>query len=100
MQVNAIFTQGFAVIRNVDHRRADTVFMCFKKIDQLRQEIIGIGNGIVVGIDHFLLAAVLYGGSPALGLKSFECLRIALVIGRAVAALLMQHDDRITVYHL
>jgi hypothetical protein len=95
VQVNAVLTERFAMIAQVEHRRLEAVVISLQGLDQLGQEVVGIENGIIVSVADLILAALTQVIALAGWLELLEVRRIAFVICRAMVAHLMQDDDDI-----
>ncbi|MCY1382119.1 hypothetical protein D9M69_701030 [compost metagenome] len=54
MQIDAVLAEGFAVIGHVDHRARDVVLMLFQQAGNACEHMIGVEDGIVVGVGDFL----------------------------------------------
>ena len=82
------------MIRDVNHRCAQVVLRS-QKVNQIYQNLICIGDGIVICIGHLLRRAVAKIGRAAGRLEPFKSLRVSQIIRWAMAANLMQHQNRI-----
>src|SRR3546814_17885173 len=60
MQVQAVFAEALAVIRQIDERRCDQRLVFLQDGDQLCQHMVGVDHGVVVGVDDRVAAAALY----------------------------------------
>lgn len=58
MQVKIVFSQRFAVVGNIKHT-ALQIIVAFEDVYNGSDNIVGIDNGVVIGIDNLLSRTVL-----------------------------------------
>ncbi|EGD18755.1 hypothetical protein XGA_2631, partial [Xanthomonas hortorum ATCC 19865] len=89
MQIQAFFAKRFTMIGDVDHRGV----VAAQRVDGLIEEMVGIADGIVVGVDDVLAAAAAQIGGFTYRFEASERPRVAFEVTWSMAAQLMQHHD-------
>ncbi|MNC22469.1 hypothetical protein D3C75_704710 [compost metagenome] len=85
------------MVGQVDHRGIDLVLLAAQGIDQRGQHLVGIGQGVVVPVDDFLLAALVQRVALAHRGEALAITGVALEVLGAVAAHLVQHQHGVLV---
>ena len=93
VQINTLFTERLAMVAEVEECCFEVLVVALEQVDGFAEEIIGIKNGVVVGITYFFIAALAEVVTFAGGAEFLEVRRVAFVIGRAVIAHLVQDDE-------
>ena len=96
VQVQALFAQRFAVVRRIHQAHVIDRLLLLQVVDGLAQQVVGVEDGVVVGIDDLLPAALAQLVLHALGREAPELGRVALVVSRAVVAQLVQQHHGVT----
>ena len=92
VEVDAVLAKRFAVVGKVEHRGVE-VGARLQAVDRLGEVVVGVEDRVVVGVDDFLAPAVGELGGLAGRGEALERLRVALEIGRPVAAELVEDDQ-------
>ena len=103
VQINTVFTQRFTVVRKIDQCGIEFVAMCVQFIDGAANNIIGVQNGVVIGIDERLAIAILNLVTVTRWYELAEFIRIAAIVGRTMATHQMQYNDGVllqTIQHV
>ncbi|EGD20352.1 hypothetical protein XGA_0963, partial [Xanthomonas hortorum ATCC 19865] len=85
MQIQAFFAKRFTMIGDVDHRGV-VVLQTAQRVDGLIEEMVGIADGIVVGVDDVLAAAAAQIGGFTYRFEAFEMRRVAFEVTWSMAA--------------
>ena len=94
VQIEVVFAQRLAVIGHVP-QGATVAALLLQQADRAGEEVVGIQQGVVVGVDDALAIALLQFVGAADRFELFEGLRIAQVVGRTMAALLVQDQQQV-----
>ena len=92
---NPLLTERFAVVGHIHQRNVVLVALRLQECNQLRQDVIGVAQRVVVRIDDLLLRAVMQHIGLARRLKVLELWWIAAVVRRAMVADLMKHEHHV-----
>ncbi|EGD20169.1 hypothetical protein XGA_1163, partial [Xanthomonas hortorum ATCC 19865] len=84
MQIQAFFAKRFTMIADVDHRGV-VVLQTAQRVDGLIEEMVGIADGIVVGVDDVLAAAAAQIGGFTYRFEAFEMRRVAFEVTWSMA---------------
>ena len=98
MQIEPHRPQRLAVIREVDQRRVVLIFILFQLGNHLCNDKIGVADGVVIGVDQLFIAAVLDVAARAVRYELAMVIRIALVVGRTVAADKMEANQLVALH--
>jgi hypothetical protein len=82
VQEESFFTQGLAMIRDIYHRGIETLLLRLEIGDSLAQHMVGIENGIVIGIDDALAITAPQLAGVAGGLEAAKGGGIPFVVRR------------------
>src|SRR6185369_12855362 len=93
MEINIVLAQGLAMIRDIEH--CSGIFLIFQQIDKPTQDVIGVDDGVIVGIDDALAIAILHIVIFTFGKEQFEIFWGSLVVGWAMAPFLMKDDEHV-----
>jgi len=78
LQIDSVLSERLTVVGDVQHCRG--IALSRKKIDEFGQDLIGVDNGVVIGIDDILPVTALHIVPAALRQEHLEILRAPLVI--------------------
>ena len=95
MEKNSIFSEGFAMVGNINHRRVVAFLPGIQEGHGLREHVVGVEDGVVVGIDDFLTRAVPKVGRLAGRRKLPEPGGVALEVGGPMVTQRMQKQHMI-----
>jgi len=87
VQVDTTVAKRFSVIRYVNHGGVEVRCIC--KLDNLRVDVIAVGNSVVVGVDQLLARTVLDIAAWAVCCIQAMRIGIAAIIGWAMRAYLV-----------
>lgn len=83
------------MVAEVEERCFEALVVALEQVDGLAEEVIGVKNGVVVGVANFFIAALAEVVALAGRAEFLKTRRVAFVIGRAMIAHLMQDDEDI-----
>ncbi|MNX38409.1 hypothetical protein D3C86_687490 [compost metagenome] len=86
VQVEPQRPQGFPVIRQVDQPHVVLALQGLELGNKLGQHLVGVADGVVIGVDQLLVAAVLDVAARAVRQEDAIPGRVAAIVGRAMAA--------------
>ena len=96
MQVQAILTQGFAMIRHIDQQRR-SILKFLEYPNGLGNEIVSIQNRVVVGVDQLFLGTLPQFDRSADRLEEFKIARVFRGVGGAMTTTLgKDHKNLLT----
>lgn len=85
----------FAVVGEIHQGAGDACLVSLELIDHFRDDMIGVEDRIVVGVDDLLRGATAEFGAAAIPREAAEGLRVTLVIGRTMASELVQDQHAV-----
>ena len=92
VQIDSLFTERLTMVAEVEERCFEALVVTLEQVDGFAEEVIGIKNGVVVGVANFFVAALAEVIALAGRAEFFKARRVAFVIGRAMIAHLVQDD--------
>lgn len=92
VQIESLLTQRLAVVGDVEQGTIDVGRRAMERVDQAGEHVVGVEDGIVIGVDDLLARAVAQLRGPAVGREAPELRWIALEVSRAVIAHHVQGD--------
>ena len=92
MQVQAVFAQRFTMVGHIHQRRLVLTLLFLQPVDGAGHKQIGLAHAVVIHIHQLGMAAVGRDMRGAFGLELLGGSAGAAVVGRAVAAHLVQHQ--------
>ena len=98
MQIEAVFPERLAMVRHVDHRRIQRFGMGAQLVDHLGENMIGIEQGIVIGIPDSFRRAGIKVCRAAITHEFAELLGVAEIVGGAVIAELVQDQNGVAIH--
>ena len=93
MQEQVVLAQRLAVVGHIQQGGVVARALRLQEADRVGQHVVGVGDRVVVGIDDCVRRALAQLGGVAGWRVALEFLGRAPVVGRAVAAHLVQHDQ-------
>ena len=86
VQIEPHGAEGFAVIRQIDQPHVVLALQALELVDELGQHLVGVADGVVIGVHQLFVAAVLDVAARAVRQEDAIGGRVAAIVGRTVAA--------------
>ena len=86
MQIEPHGAEGFTVIRQVDQSHVVLALQALELVDEPGQHLVGVADGVVIGVHQLFVAAVLDVAARAVRQEDTIGGRVAAIVGRAMAA--------------
>ena len=94
VEIDTLFTQGFAMVGNIEHGTVKAVAVALQHGNHIRQDAIGVEYAVVVGVDDIPALAIINPLLIAYRSKFLELFWITLVIGRSMATFLVGYHQQ------
>ena len=94
VHIHITLAKALTVVRDVNHRSI-TVLNATEYLDDRVQQVVGVEDGVIVGVDKLTPIGLSHLHRSAYWRKVLELLGILLVVCRAVACACMEHHEEL-----